>query len=345
MGKPTGQVDAAGVVVADTSALAAPTWIGRPAPSGSQRQALGSAREERREAERTMSSEQYPSSAEAPSSPRCYRHPDRETYVRCTRCDRPICPDCLRPAAVGFQCPECVAAGNRGVRRPATAFGARITPRTGWITGTLITINVTMFLATAFSSPTGFRHNTSSDLFFRTQLQPFQVAAFDEYYRMVTSAFLHVGMFHLLLNMVALAIVGFDLERVLGPWRYLSVYMLSALGGSVAVYLFGNEATPVAGASGAIFGLFGAILVVVRRMGADSRAILATIGINVVFSFSIPNISWLGHLGGLAVGLLATAAIAYAPAGPRRSLMQAGGLLIILGMLILLVVYRTPQIA
>ena len=288
-----------------------------------------------------MSSEQYPSTEAAVPAPHCYRHPQRETLLRCTRCDRPICPECLRQAAVGFQCPQCVAEGRATQRRPVLRYGGRVSQYAGRVSTVLIGLNVAAFVLTALTSPIGPMHNSASRLFSELVLVPNFVALDHEYWRLLGTAFLHFGLLHLVLNMAALGVVGPGLERVFGLWRFLAVYLLSALGGAVAVYLFDNPINSTAGASGAIFGLFGAAVVVLRRMELDLRSMMLVIGLNLVFTFTIPGISKLGHLGGLAVGGAAPSLIVYVPAGPRRTLVQAAGLVAMAAVMAGLVIYRT----
>ena len=285
-----------------------------------------------------MSAEQTPSPQAAPA-PRCYRHPDRETWVSCTRCERPICPDCLRPASVGFQCPQCVAEGERTVRRARAPYGGRIARRPGLVTVVLGALNVAAFAVTALTSPGGLTANSRSPLFDRLELVPIRVAVQSEYWRLLGAAFLHIGVLHLVVNMLALAVVGPSLERVFGAWRYLAVYLLGALGGSVAVYLFDSPYRAVAGASGAIYGLFAATLVVLRKLGLDARYMLLAIGLNFAVSFA-PGISLLGHLGGFLTGGLAALALVYAPKEARVpvQILALGGLLAIM---IALVLVRT----
>ena len=273
-------------------------------------------------------------------APRCYRHPDRETWVSCTRCERPICPDCLRPASVGFQCPQCVAEGQANTRQPRTQYGGRIVERTGLVTVVVAVLNIAAYVVTAATSPGGFQRNTQSRLFNDFDLVPIAVAGADEYWRLVGAAFLHIGPLHLIVNMLALAIVGPSLERVFGHWRFLGVYVLAALGGSVAVYLFDDPVSQVAGASGAIYGLFAATVIVLRNLGLDPRAMIFTIAINFAVSFA-PGISLLGHLGGFVVGGLCAAALVYAPKGPNRTSIQILALGGALAVLVALVLYRT----
>jgi membrane associated rhomboid family serine protease len=275
--------------------------------------------------------------AQAAVAPRCYRHPDRETWVSCTRCERPICPECLRPAAVGFQCPECVAQGNATVRRPTTPYGGRITARAGVVSVVLGVLNVVAFVVTVSTAPGGLAGNTGSRLFDELELVPLRVAVDGEYWRLIGSAFLHIGLLHLAGNMLALAIVGPALERVFGWWRFLAVYLVAALGGSVAVYLFGSPFGAVAGASGAIYGLFAGTLLVVRKLGLDARFMVLAVALNFGVSFA-PGISLLGHLGGFVTGGLLSLAMVYAPAKSRTSvqIMAIGGLLAILVALVLI---------
>ncbi|MCW2690584.1 MAG: rane protein [Mycobacterium sp.] len=259
-----------------------------------------------------------PKTPETPAeTPTCYRHPGRETYVSCTRCHRYICPECMRDAAVGHQCVECVRQGARTVRAPRRHFGGQQGSTTPVVTYALIALNVLVFgLQTALV-------NLES----RLALWPPAVANGD-LYRLVTSAFLHYGVTHLLFNMWALYVVGPPLERWLGRLRFGALYALSALGGSVLVYLLSPLNAATAGASGAVFGLFGAIFVVSKRLNLDVRWVAWLIGINLIFTLVVPlissqSISWQGHVGGLVTGALIALGYAYAPQ-ERRNLVQAG---------------------
>lgn len=247
---------------------------------------------------------------------RCYRHPNREAGVRCTRCDRPICPECMRPAAVGFHCPDDVNLARKTMRAPRTAVGANAW-RTSvpYVTASLIAANVVIYLITASQSVGGVSQagDGSSKLFRAWQLVPETVHLDGGYYRLLTAAFLHVSLLHIASNMLALGIIGPPLERLLGPWRFTAVYLLAALGGSAAVYALGQTQTPEVGASGAIFGLFAASLVLVRRLGLDLQWLVGIIVLNFVLTFSIHNISKLGHIGGFVTGALAAVAIGGLP--------------------------------
>lgn len=274
-----------------------------------------------------------------PQLPTCVRHPDRATGLRCTRCDRPACPECLRDASVGHQCVDCVAQGQRGVRRPVTVAGARLSDKPVLVP-LLIAVNVLVFAITAVQAGSIGR-NVAAPLFDEFALWPLLVAG-GQWWRLLTAGFLHIGLLHLLLNMVALWVIGRDLELLLGRWRFAAVYVLSLLGGSTAVFLFGDEVSPVAGASGAVYGLMGGIAIAALRLKVTLRPVLAVIAINIVASVVIPGISLLGHLGGLALGVLATGALVYVPRN-RQALLQAGALAGLLVVLLVVLVARDAQ--
>ncbi|MCX2715659.1 MULTISPECIES: rhomboid family intramembrane serine protease [unclassified Mycolicibacterium] len=265
-----------------------------------------------------------------PQAPVCYRHPNRPSYIQCTRCGRYICPDCMRDAAVGHQCVECVNAGAATVRQAEGRFGGRPAGDTPYVTYTLIAINVLMFVLQV----------AAPDIESRLTLWPPAVAS-GEYYRLVTSAFLHYGLAHILFNMWALYVIGPPLERLLGQARYATLYGLSALGGSVLVFLIAPLNTATAGASGAVFGLFGATFVVARKLRLDVKWVVGLIVLNLAFTFVGPlmgsgAISWQGHLGGLLTGGVVSAGLVYAPRA-QRNLIQtslAVGLLALFAVLI-----------
>jgi membrane associated rhomboid family serine protease len=275
-------------------------------------------------------------------APRCYRHPERETWVSCTRCERPICPECLRPASVGFQCPDCVQQGNATVRRASAPYGGAIVARPGVVSLVLGLLNVVAFVVTVATAPAGLTGNTGSRLFDELELVPIRIAVDGEYWRLLGSAFLHIGLLHLAGNLLALAIVGPALERVFGWWRFLAIYLVSALGGSVAVYLFGSPFGAVAGASGAIYGLFAATLIVVRKLGLDARFMVLAVVLNFAVSFA-PGISLLGHLGGFVTGGLLTLAMVYAPKASRTSL-QILAIGVIVAVMVSAVLIRTDML-
>jgi membrane associated rhomboid family serine protease len=276
-----------------------------------------------------------PSAPESPAeAPTCYRHPGRQTYLRCNRCERYICGDCMRTAAVGHQCVECVQAGARTIRQPRTRFGGRERSATPVVSYALIAINVLVFVV----------QMASGNLERQLALWPPAVAD-GQLYRVVTSAFLHYGATHLLLNMWALYVVGPPLETWLGRLRFGALYGLSGLGGSVLVYLISPLGTATAGASGAIFGLFGATFVVGKRLALDVRWVIAIIGINLVFTFVVPAvsshlISWQAHVGGLVTGGVVAAAYVYPPR-ERRNLIQAAVTIVVLAVFAALIWWRT----
>jgi membrane associated rhomboid family serine protease len=230
----------------------------------------------------------------------------------------------MRPAAVGFQCPDDVAAGNAGVRGPRRTGGLqRAGRRWGPVTLTLIGVNVAMFLLTAVLTGIGGQdplQNYRNDLFQDLAQVPFYVATGD-WWRPFTAAFLHYGVVHLGLNMLSLLVFGSELERQLGRGRYLTVYLVSIAGGAAAIQLFGDPFGQVAGASTAIYGLMGAFAVVLVHQKQDLRGLITLLGINLVISL-LPGVSLIGHLGGLVAGAGTTAIVL--AARRRRPLAVAG---------------------
>jgi membrane associated rhomboid family serine protease len=271
-----------------------------------------------------------------PQTPTCYRHPDRATYVRCNRCNRFICPECMRDAAVGHQCAECANVGAKSVRQPRTRFGG-VPQATPLVTYVLIGINVVMFAL----------QTMSADL--QRELVLFSPAVADgEWYRLLTSAFLHYGLTHILFNMWALYVVGPPLEAALGRLRFTSLYVMSALGGSVLVYLLSSLGAQTAGASGAVFGLFGATFVIGKRLNLDVRWVVGLIALNLAFTFVIPlitsqNISWQGHIGGLVTGAGIAAAYVYAPQKSRTAV-QVAATVGVLVLFLVLIWWRTADL-
>jgi membrane associated rhomboid family serine protease len=282
------------------------------------------------------------------AAPTCYRHPGRETYVHCTRCERPICPDCMRSAPVGFQCPECVAGAGAGpVRRPRTVYGGVVRRRSGSVTNALIALNVAVFVAEIFSAkgqagqmlggnpinPLERRFGLWADNFF---------GGGHEYYRLLTAAFLHVDVIHIALNMYILWLLGPPLEHLLGRLRFIALYLTCALGGGALAYFTGQGGV---GASGAIFGLFSAFYLFSRRLGRDTRPILFLIVINLVFSFTVPGIGYWDHLGGLAAGAIVGAGYAYAPRGRWFAWTQTAGVAVALLAVAVLTAWRSAHLS
>jgi len=239
--------------------------------------------------------------------PACPRHPERPSYVRCQRCGRPTCSECQRPAAVGVQCVDCVQQANRSIPTQRTALGGVQRGGRPVVTFTLIGLCALTFLA-QYAVPGLTRAMQWAGLYASTlDFEP---------WRMLTSTFLHSQGFlmHIGFNMYALYIIGRILEPMMGRLRFGLLYVLSGIGGSVAVLLLDHPLQGVVGASGAVFGLFGALLVITRARGGNFMPILILVGINLVIGF-IPgfNISWQAHLGGLLTGGALAAVMVYAP--------------------------------
>jgi membrane associated rhomboid family serine protease len=250
----------------------------------------------------------------------------------------------MRSASVGFQCPECVAQGNRSVRTPRTVFGGRVATATARVTQVLIGLNVAVFVV-GQAVPDRVERFGNLALALSAQPPPHLIGVAEgEYYRLVTSAFLHAGLLHILFNMFALVQIGPLLEQALGRGRFLTLYLLSAIGGSVAGYALATPNQPSVGASGAIFGLFGAYYVVVRRLGGETGSIVVLLVVNLAITFSVPSIDWRAHLGGLVTGAVLAAAFVYAPRGPRQAQLQAGAAAVVALVLALAVVVRTAQL-
>ena len=273
----------------------------------------------------------------APAVPVCYRHPDRVTYVSCTRCAHPICPECMRTASVGFQCPDCVGEAAAAMRQPTTVAGAQLIDRPVLTYG-LIAVNLVVF---AVQLAVGI-----NDLAVDFGMWPFGIAIGNEWWRLLTSAFLHGSFLHVAFNMYVLFVLGPPLERILGHLRFLVLYVTAALGGSVVSYAFSDVRTVSVGASGAIFGLMGALIVAGRRLRADIRQVVVLLAVNVVIGFIAPGIDWRAHLGGLVVGAASAAVLVWTPPGMRgwRTAWQVLGEAAILLALAVMLVWRTWEI-
>ncbi|WP_105032233.1 rhomboid family intramembrane serine protease [Arthrobacter ruber] len=267
-------------------------------------------------------------------APVCPRHPDRVSYVRCQRCGRPACPECQRPAAVGFQCVDCVREQAASVPARRNAFGGAVRGDTPVVTYTLIGLCVVVYLL-QLVVPGIIRSFAYAPVY--TAGAGGVIPA--EPWRMLTAAFLHSpsSFLHIAFNMYALYILGKVLEPAMGRARFLALYLISALGGSIGVLLLSdNPLQPVVGASGAVFGLFGALFIVQRKRGGDVRQIVVLIAINAVIGFVVAGIAWQAHLGGLIAGAACAAAIAYAPRGARQAktqLLGLGGVVVLLALL------------
>jgi membrane associated rhomboid family serine protease len=230
------------------------------------------------------------------------------------------------PAAVGFHCPECVAEGRKTTRTARTIYGGRIRPgeAPGMVTRVLIAINVVMFVITVASGGGVLSGSGSSSIYEHLALIPPAVAD-GQWWRLFSAAFLHFGIFHIGFNMYALWAFGPLLEAAMGKARFLALYLLAGVGGGLLSVAIGPLNEQAAGASGAIYGLFAALYVVARHRNFDTQPIVVTIVFNLVITFTISNIDWRGHVGGLVTGAAVAGVIAFAPRGPRRGLVQAAG--------------------
>jgi len=235
----------------------------------------------------------------------CYRHPDRRAGVVCQRCDRPICPDCMRQASVGFHCPECTKQGAQKIVRPQQVFNARPVA-----TLTIVAVNAAVYLAGIGPGGT----TRSSFIYdggliaraFNPVSKTLIGVAEGEWYRLVTSGFLHANLIHIGFNMFVLYRLGQLLEPVLGRARFVLLYFVAMFGGTLGVMVVDPNSLTV-GASGAVFGLMGVAVAVFRARGINvmDTGLGATVMLNLVFTFAIPGISIGGHVGGLIVGFLA----------------------------------------
>jgi membrane associated rhomboid family serine protease len=252
----------------------------------------------------------------------CYRHPDRETGLSCSDCGRPICADCATFAPVGIRCPD-----HAGVRQTAAtklkprpvrrAPGNALATNRAPVTYTLIAINLAVYLVTAVQG-SGL-NSPGGSLYFHTvlighapaQFWPFGTLASGDWWRLATTMFVHGSILHIAFNMFALYVIGTQVEQYLGSARYIGLYLVSGLAGSAGA-LLQSPTVPVVGASTAIFGILGAMLIIEWQVtGRLAGQAMSLIAINLVISFAIPGISWGGHVGGLIGGILVMLAYAY----------------------------------
>lgn len=236
---------------------------------------------------------------------RCYRHPDRETGVSCSECGRGICPDCMTFGPVGIRCPD-HSGKPQGARRVVGNVQRRSARNPGLVTNALIAVMVGIYLLQLAG---GASINANSGWIFQNGALFGPLVAEGEWWRLLTAAFLHYGPVHLGMNMLALWWIGRPLEDALGPVRYVLLFLVSGLAGSAGALIASPEAVTV-GASGAIFGILGAAIVLERQrtyvLGGSAITLLV---VNLAFTFAVPGISIGGHLGGLAGGALAILAL------------------------------------
>jgi membrane associated rhomboid family serine protease len=269
-------------------------------------------------------------------------------------------------AAVGFQCPDCVASGMRQTRQNQGPYGGTRSPNLTLTTMVLIGINVFVWLLQ-------FASERIIDMLMLTPYGrcmavgqngwwpgdgPQDCASLGEwipgvatggFWEVLTSAFTHTEITHIGFNMLALWFLGPQLERVFGRWRFLAVYLLSALGGSALVLWLSGPQSSTLGASGGIFGLLGSLLLLVWRLKGDLRQILVWLGANLAFTVVMPlmgmqQISWQGHLGGLLIGIAATA-IVILPPREKRNVYQSAGLAALTLLLIGLIAARALMLS
>lgn len=255
--------------------------------------------------------------------PVCPRHPDRVSYVSCQRCGRPTCPACQRPAAVGIQCVDCVKEGARSMPKARTVFGGSAGNGKPYVTYTLIGLCVLIWIGQLASPQV-------------TQWLEFApIQGYHQPWRMLTVAFVHApsltDVYHIGFNMYALWVVGQYLEPLLGRARFLTLYLISGVGGSVGYELMTSPPVPpydqpsgwttaTVGASGAIFGLFAALLIMNRHLNRSTGGIIALIVINLFIGFVVPGIAWQAHVGGAIVGAICALAFTLTAEKARRAL-------------------------
>jgi len=246
----------------------------------------------------------------------CYRHPSRETGVSCSNCGNPICPDCMTATPVGMRCPDC--ARQKTPTRSLQSMA--VEPIATYV---MIALNVAVFVGARSSV------QAQSDLIL------FGPAVADgDYWRLITSGFLHVELMHIALNMLSLFWLGRMIEPALGHVRFVAIYLVSLLGGALGVMILSpNDLT--LGASGAIYGLLGAAIVMARNRNISliQSGLLPILALNFIFTLSVPGISLGGHLGGLVGGLIATFVVEQFSMRRRDSLMPAVAACAVLGVI------------
>jgi len=278
----------------------------------------------------------------------CYRHPDRQSFVLCQRCLRTICPECQTQAPVGVICPECMKAERKN-RTPAQKkaerrWGGRSTVaavRSGKPIVTYVLLIVTSFIGLLQLIPGAGDAITEQLRFAAPYVLPGLSVYPFEPWRLLTVLFVHGGFVHLGLNMLALWMLGQILEPMLGRGRFLALYLISGLGGSVMAACLA-PLTAVVGASGAIFGLMAALLIIGRHIGANVTGILVILGVNLAFGLFIGGISWQAHLGGVIVGALVS--FVYTRTTRREQRIWQIVLLAVITILLLLVVFLVPPL-
>lgn len=296
--------------------------------------------------------DQAPGSPQGPQDatnlPGCYRHPDRETGVSCARCERPICPECMISASVGFQCPECVREGSGtghapAANQPRTIAGGSIAADPRLVTKILLGLNAAVFIAVLAMGDRLVGELVLIGAWPPEPWVPTEGVAEGQWYRLVTSMFTHQEIWHIAFNMLGLWWLGGPLEAALGRARYLALYVLSGLAGSALTYVVADPDQASLGASGAIFGLLGATAVLMRRLNYDMRPVIALLALNMLFTFTWSGIAWEAHVGGLVAGVAIAYGMVHAPR-ERRTLVQWGTCAVVLVVVLAAVVIRTAQL-
>jgi membrane associated rhomboid family serine protease len=238
--------------------------------------------------------------------PTCYRHPDRETGLSCSECGRPICTECMTPAPVGLRCPD-HAGSRKRVNAPRIVRRVPQGRTDALVTKTLIAVNIIVFLITLGQGSGGF---TAGGRLFYNMLLYGPAVAHGDWWRLITAAFLHANIVHIGFNMYVLWVIGAPVEQYLGRARFIGLYFVSGLAGSAGALVL-TPLSPTVGASGAIFGILGALLIIEwQTTGRLAGNAMTWIVINLALSFAISNISIGGHVGGLIGGILVTLSFA-----------------------------------
>ncbi|GHF93949.1 rhomboid family intramembrane serine protease [Streptomyces filamentosus] len=269
-------------------------------------------------------------------TPHCYRHPGTETGIRCTRCEKPICPECMISASVGFQCPDCVRTGSgtghaAGANQARTLAGGRVRSDDRLVTKILIGTCVLVYGLVLVLGDRLVDELVLIGYAYNPLLGEVVGVADGEWYRLLTSTVLHQEPWHILFNLIGLWVIGGIVEPELGRSRYALLCLVSGLSGSVLAYVVAAPNQPSLGASGIVYGLIGAWAVLARRRRHDMRPVALFVALSLVMTFTRPGISWEAHVGGLVAGALLTFALVQAPRA-RRELIQFGacGLLLLI---------------
>jgi membrane associated rhomboid family serine protease len=248
----------------------------------------------------------------------CYRHPERMTGISCQRCQRPICGECMNPASVGFQCPSCVVSGRATVRAPRTAFGAILKPGGGNATKVVMAILAVEWVLNL----------VTRGLLDRLLVMSNEAIYLGQFWRLITASLTSGSILGVLMNLLVLWIAGRAIEAEVGTWRFIALYGAAGLGGATMLFVFGPYGSGGYGAASAVMGLLAANAVFKHKMREDVRADIGLFVLLVLYSILIGfrSFGWLMLIGGVVVGALVGALLAYAPRR-NRSTVQVVGLL------------------